>query len=111
VAVEFAVGLTELAAVGHGQLAALLGVLAHHDAELARRGVDDRDGVAFREHEPVAGGIGRIVRAPAHRVKHEDGDDVAEAESGRRVARTGGGGHLNGDLVQLDGLGVDGGFE
>jgi hypothetical protein len=110
-AVELGVHGPERLGIVAGEGAAVLGVLADHDAQLAGGGVDDGDGVSLAEDEAVAGGVVGVLGAPPHRVEHEHGGDVGEGECGCGVPAACGSGHLQGELSEINGLCVYSGFE
>ena len=85
--------------------------LAEMDAEIGAGGVDDRDGVSLGEDESIGGRVPRVVGHPAHGVVHEDGRDVTEAHRRSGMSRTGFCAHVEGEVVQLNRLGVNGCFE
>ncbi len=85
--------------------------LAEHPAEVGEGGVDDGDGVPLAEHETVGSRIRGVLRIPAHGVVHEDRDEVPQAHRAARVPAAGRGRHVQREFVQVNGLGVDGGFK
>ena len=56
-------------------------------------------------------GYARVIGQPPHGVVEEHGDDVTEAHGAGRMAAAGRGAHVQAGMIELNGLGVDGGFE
>ena len=78
VAVEFRVPISQGLDVLGLEAPAVVRVLADHEAEFARRGVDDRDRVALGEHQTIRRGVVGVIGRIAHGREHQDRDDVPE---------------------------------
>ena len=58
-------------------------------ARFGPRGIQDRCGMAFRQHEPVRVRVARILRVVAHLREEQHGDDFGRREAGRGMSAAG----------------------
>ncbi len=74
---------------------------AIEDAGLRPRRVQDRRRVPLREHEPVAVGVVRVLRIPAHPAEEDRRHELGRRAAARRMAAAGLGGGAHGVDPQL----------
>ena len=94
-----------------GHRTELIAIAPDAHAQISTSRVDHRHRVPLAQHESIRSGIPWIRGRPAHVVVHQDGHQMPDAHGTGRMAASRGGGHVECEEIEINGLGVNCGFE